>query len=110
MTGAIVNIKAFSGQAEHRELQPIYENIRCILSPASPQVAAFYEDVPMGQLYEYLIIDQRIQDMPDGAEIEVCDPQKSGLAEGSIFIAIARRQRQRVGGRFILTGPCSIKE
>lgn len=106
----IVTVRGFAGDTDDRHLETQYTGVRCLIGSARAEVAAFYENVPVGQLYEFTLTDHRILGIPDGAEIKVTNPQSSGLRKGQIFIVQSRTQRQRLGGRFIILGTCYAKE
>ncbi len=110
MKECIASIRVFSGPTSKRQLTESVEDIRITLSPASRQTAAFYENVPLGQLYELMVTDSQVDHVPDGAEIAITDGQDSGIETDSVFIVIAKSQKQNIGGRTIITGACYIKE
>lgn len=106
----LISVRAFSGETEDRRLIKVYTHVRAIIGSARVETAAFYENVPAGQLYEFTITDSRISGIPDATELTVTNPQTSGFAQGSVFITLAKSQRQRIGGRFYITGVCYVKE
>lgn len=106
----LVTVKGFTGTTDHRFLETIYSDVRCRLGSARSEVAAFYENVPVGQLYEFMITDDRLSGIADGAEMTVTHPQSSGLVKGQVFIVQARTQRQRLGGRNLILGTCYLRE
>lgn len=110
MMECLVEIRGFFGATSNRTLTTLFSDVRCMIGSARMETAAFYENVPLGQLYEFVITDQTVTSVPDGAEITITDPQSSGLTTGSVFIIQAKAQRQRLGGKFIITGVCYQKE
>lgn len=110
MTEAIVDIRSFSGTTSNRELTDLYEDVRCMISSARVEVAILYENVPLGQLFEFVVKDSDVDEIPAGAEITVTYPQQTGIDEGTVFIVNGQTQKQRSGGRFIITGTCYRKE
>lgn len=112
MTDCLVQIRTFQGDTSNRALgtTATYENVRCRIGAARTEVAAFYESLPVGQLYEFALSDSRIAKIPDGAEFKVTSPQGSGLDQDAIFIAQAKTQRQKLGGKFYITGVLVLKE
>jgi len=110
MIEAIVSVRGFSGDTTDRQLTTIYTSVRCAIGSARTETAAFHENVPLGQLYEFAISDYRIIGIPDGAEITITNPQTTGLIKGSKFVVVAKTQRQRMAGRFFITGACYLKE
>lgn len=107
---ALVEIKGFTGTTKKRTLTMKYTSVKCLIGSARAETTAFYENVPMGQLYEFNISDNRIYDLPDGSEITITHSQNSGIQEGSIFVVLARPQKQRIAGRNFITGACYLKE
>jgi hypothetical protein len=109
MMECIVTIRSFSGATRERKLAHHYDLVRCMIGSARPETAAFYENVPLGQLYEFVIRDSRISSIPDGSEITVTDPQASGFEVDDVFIVTAKSQKQRMAGRFLIAGSCYQK-
>lgn len=107
---SIVRIRIFEGNTKDRQLATVYSSVRCLIGSARNETVAFYENVPVGQLYEFSITDSRIDSIPSGTEIKVTNPQSSGLLKGGKFVVTGKTQRQRVGGRFFISGVCYIKE
>lgn len=110
MTEAIVDIRSFSGTTANRELTDLYEDVRCFISSARVEVAILYENVPLGKLFEFVIKNSDIDEIPAGAEITVTHPQQTGIDKDTIFIVNGQTQKQRTSGRFIITGTCYRKE
>lgn len=107
---SIISIRGFTGTTGKRVLQDLYTDIRCLFSNARLETIAMYEGVPQGKVFEFVITDNKVSDIPPASEFKVTNPQSSGIELGTIFVVEGQTQKQRLGGRFIISGVCFRKE
>jgi hypothetical protein len=108
MTPALVSIYAMTGSSSSKSYQQVYEEIRMTLVPASNETMAFYENAPVGQMYEFQTKDQAVTDIPDQSKIVVSVPEECGLTENDSLVTIGKSQRIKLGGKFIIQGVCVL--
>lgn len=110
MMEAIISIRGFSGTTAKRVLTDLYTNIRCIFSSARLETIAMYEGVPQGKIFEFTIHNSNVVEIPPASELRVTNSQQTGIDEGTIFVVEGQTQKQRLAGRFIISGVCFRKE
>lgn len=110
MMDALISIRGFSGPTGKRVLSDLYTNIRCIFSSARLETVAMYEGVPQGKIFEFTIHNSNLAELPPASELKVTNPQQTGIAQDAIFVVEGQTQRQRISGRFIISGVCFRKE
>ena len=106
MTNVVITISEMSGSSTSRTYTTVYDNVRCILTPARPEMLALYDNAPIGQSYEFLITDGRVTKIKDQSKFVIDKNQKSGFCVGDSFITLSTAQQQRQGGRFVIAGLC----
>lgn len=103
---ALCTINKFGGYYYDLSLGSIGTSIPVILLPAENRIMSLYPDLPIGQTYTFVCMDDSIADIPPESEIIVSDPQMSGLTIGDKFITQELARKQMVFGSRILTGIC----
>lgn len=109
MTPALVSISIMTGSSSSKSYQQVYEEIRMTLVPASNETMAFYENAPVGQMYEFQTKDQSVAEIPDQSKIVITDPENCGLNENDSLTTIGKSQRMRLGGKFYIQGVCVLE-
>lgn len=73
----IVKIQRLTGNENNKNYQDVATNIEILIEPTSTEMAAMY-DVPVGQSYEFMIMDQ-VEDIKPADKIIISDKGTSML-------------------------------
>jgi hypothetical protein len=98
----IVKIQRLTGDENNKNYQDLATNVYILIEPASNETAVMYE-VPVGQSYSFMIMDQ-VDWIRPGDKIIVLDPQTSGLAVNDQLIVRGNAQKSYVLGHIFNSG------
>lgn len=98
----IVKIQRLIGDENNKTYQDIAQDIRVLIEPTSTEMAAMY-DVPVGQSYDFVIMDQ-IEDMRPADKIIITDKEISSLNVNDELIVSGNTMKSYVLGHLFNKG------
>jgi len=98
----IVKIQRLTGDENNKNYQDLAENVRILIEPASNEMAVMYE-VPVGQSYSFMVMDQ-VDWIRPGDKIIVLNPETSGLSTNDQLIVRGNAQKAYVLGHILNSG------
>ena len=106
MTNSLISIKKMGGYYYDLKKQVSIPNLNAYLNPADNKVLALYPDLPVGQTFAYIIVNDTIDNLPPESEIEVTGADTSGLTVGDKFQTLELAKKSILFGQTIFTGLC----
>lgn len=106
----IVDIYQFSGTNVNKSYSKTNTSVRAWIIPASNETVALYDGMGSGQMFSFRILADDIANLKQQSKLQVVDSQVSGFTNKNVFITIGDTKRQRIMGRFYLTGVCYKSE
>jgi len=110
MMDVLATISQLSGSSTNQSYSITNTNARIVLIPASNEAVALYQAMPQGQMFQFNIVSDTIDNLKQQSKITVTAKQVSDFENGDIFITMTDTKRTRIGGKFYLTGLCYKKE
>lgn len=105
----VVSLKSITGASSSKTQGTAVTGIRAYITPASNDVLVMYPELPVGQSFSYLFVNDAIAVSPE-TEIKVTDAFSSELVVNDTFIVSGVAKKNKVGGQIILSGVCVRKD
>ncbi len=105
----VVSLKAITGTASSKTQGTAVTGVRCYLLPASSDVMVMYPELPIGQSFSYLFVNDSISVLPE-TELKITDAFSSELTVNDTFIVSGVAKKTKVAGQIILSGVCVRKD
>ena len=87
--------------------------VRLLISPASATILALYPDVPIGQTFNYMVINDNSFALvesefkiPPQSKITITTSYENSIKASEIYITKETPQRKEVGGQDVFVGVC----
>lgn len=110
MIETIVDIYQLSGTNVNKSYSKTNSSIRAWIISASNETVALYDGMGSGQMFSFRIVSDDVSNLAQQSKLIVVDSQVSGFEEDNVFITIGDTKRQRIMGKFYLTGVCYKSE
>jgi len=104
----IIDIYELSGNDNNRAYILKYSQVRAWILPASNEAVAMYDNLPQGQMYQYRILDEDVENINEQAKLVISESQMSGFDNGDSFITVTSPKKAILGGKRYLSGMCYI--
>jgi len=105
---AIVTIKQFTGDSTHKQYGTPSSGIRALILPAGEAINALYE-LPVGQGYQFTILNDSILNILPESEITITDAMHSELVANQVYIVKSFTNRLKMFGQYYIKGVCISK-
>lgn len=105
----VVSLKSITGNADNKSQGTAVTAVRAYLTPATNDVLVIYPELPVGQTFSFLFVNDAITISPE-TEIKVTDAFDTTLAINDIFIVSGVVKKNKIGGQVILSGVCVRKD
>lgn len=106
MKNVVVTIDQLSGGESAKQYSQLATNIRCLITPASTEIVAIYENAPLGNSFQFMIKDNSINDIPAQSKITITNAQNTEFNNNDTFITLGNCEKKKLGSRLCLTGVC----
>ena len=105
----IVKLTGMGGTSDDKKKQTAITDVRCYLTPASNDVLVMYPELPIGQSFSFLFVNDSITIEPE-TQIKVTDAFSSELTVNDTYIVSGVPKKNKIGGQIILSGVAVRKD
>jgi len=110
INNCVVSIKKFGGTSTDKKMSSLVTDLRALILPAGTEVLAMYPDLPIGQSFSFVFINDAITSLPPESEITVIDAMGSELTANDVFITNGDTRKNKLAGQIYWSGVCVRKD